>query len=73
MIKYRYLPFTHGKPRYQTLDSDKWQLKAQSLPASSSIVAADSVTPIPASVAVVAEQNEAAKETQIPSQILTVI
>lgn len=40
MIKYRYIPFTHGKPRYRRLDTQQqqqvqqqWQLKAQSLPA----------------------------------------
>lgn len=32
MIKYRYLPFTHNKPRYQGLSETKWQLKAQSSP-----------------------------------------
>lgn len=35
MIKYKYLPFTHNKPRYQGLNEQKWQLKAQSLPPSS--------------------------------------
>lgn len=32
MIKYKYLPFTHNKPRYQAVPNTnkKWQLKAQS-------------------------------------------
>lgn len=36
MIKYKYLPFTRNKPRYQRVgeptDSSKWQLAAQTLP-----------------------------------------
>jgi hypothetical protein len=36
MIKYKYLPFTHSKPRYQGMVQEKWQLKAQSLSASTS-------------------------------------
>lgn len=39
MIKYKYLPFTHDKPRYQRVGgeqkSSKWQLAAQTLPATS--------------------------------------
>lgn len=35
MIKYKYLPFTHNKPRYQHVDQSKWQLKAQMLSPSS--------------------------------------
>lgn len=35
MIKYKYLPFTHNKPRYQGVDQSKWQLKAQMLSPSS--------------------------------------
>ena len=34
MLKYRYLPFTHSKPRYQGLIEQKWQLNAQLLPTS---------------------------------------
>lgn len=40
MIKYKYLPFTHNKPRYQLTDQSKWQLKAQILSSKS-----DNATP----------------------------
>lgn len=37
MIKYRYIPFTHGKPKYRRIDTpqvqQQWQLKAQASPA----------------------------------------
>lgn len=39
MIKYKYLPFTRNKPRYQRVGeptvASKWQLAAQTLPATS--------------------------------------
>lgn len=62
MIKYRYLPFTHGKPRYEPVKSNKWQLEAQSLLATGSA----------AEVAATAE-SVAVKETKTapaPPQIL---
>jgi len=50
MIKYKYLPFTHNKPRYQHVDNAKWQLKAQTLPSLSDVTMDTVMEPlIPAS------------------------
>lgn len=46
MIKYKYLPFTHNKPRYQAVPTNKWQLKAQSQ--------SDAVAVVPAATATIA-------------------
>lgn len=51
MIKYRYIPFTHGKPRYRRIDTPQapvqaqWQLKAQSLPNTTTTNTEDVATP----------------------------
>lgn len=45
MIKYKYLPFTRNKPRYQRVPepavATKWQLAAQTLPATTTTTLSD--------------------------------
>lgn len=45
MIKYKYLPFTRNKPRYQRVPeptaASKWQLAAQTLPSTTTATASD--------------------------------
>lgn len=55
MIKYRYIPFTHGKPRYRRIDTpqvqQQWQLKAQASPAVAPTTTTTTSAAVPAVVA----------------------
>lgn len=65
MIKYKYLPFTRNKPRYQRVgeptDSSKWQLAAQTLPTTNDSRSEEKVTTAETTIA----------STLIPSTLLS--